>query len=386
MFRVIPSVKTFRPTDDLAEKRVVLIDGRTGIRHTRNSAMRRTQRRRAAIQLPTEALESRLLLSATLDAGTLTIEGTEDNDRIRVVNVDDNLVVVVNGERTEFSSADVTSIEISAGEGKDRISLARVEQSALVDGGDGNDRIIGGNGDDTLNGGAGRDRIHGRGGSDLIDGGDGADMIVGNAGDDVLTGGNGRDMLNGGSGDDNIDGGIGSDRLRGGAGDDMLSGGDGRDRIDGQDGDDVLDGGAGNDRLNGQAGADVVNGGDGDDTLVGTSNEDALDGGAGENVIRDPMDGMGQRPTAEEIQEFIATRVSELFNRLDGNEDGEITADEVSENLWTRLAEADEDASGTVTSDELLAHAQSRLESGEGRGLRGPQMRRGRGRGPGFGR
>ncbi len=345
----------------------------------RNIRQRNHRQRRAAMQIPTEGLESRLLLSATLDAGTLTVDGTDEADRIRIFNQDDNLVVVVNGERSEFAAADVERIEVNAGDGNDRVALLGVDQDATIEGGAGNDRIIGGNGNDVINGGDGRDRIQGRGGDDSLDGGDGADRLIGQAGDDVLTGGNGHDFLNGGSGDDDLGGGIGRDRLRGGRGLDMLSGGGGRDDLDGGDGSDILDGGDGGDRLNGQSDADIVNGGEGNDTLVGNSEEDSLDGGDGENVIRDPQNGMGDRPTDEEIQQFIATRVADLFDRLDGNADGEITADEVSENLWTRLSAADADESGSVTSDELLDHAQTRLESGEGRGPLRPPMPRGRG-------
>jgi hypothetical protein len=94
--------------------------------------MRNTRQRRAAMQIPTEALESRLLLSATLDAGTLTVDGTDEGDRIRIFNQDDNLVVVVNGERSELASADVEQIQVNAGDGNDRVVLAGVDQDATV--------------------------------------------------------------------------------------------------------------------------------------------------------------------------------------------------------------------------------------------------------------
>ncbi len=90
--------------------------------------MRNTRQRRAAMQIPTEALESRLLLSATLDAGTLTVDGTDEGDRIRIFNQDDNLVVVVNGERSELASADVEQIQVNAGDGNDRVVLAGVDR------------------------------------------------------------------------------------------------------------------------------------------------------------------------------------------------------------------------------------------------------------------
>lgn len=357
---------------------------------------RKARRRRSRLSYG-EDLESRTLLSATVADGVLSITGTEEADRISVRADGDDLLVSINGDESTFVSADVTSIDVTAGAGNDRVVLRGVEQSATIDGGAGNDRLSGGKGNDVILGGDGNDRLLGRRGDDQLDGGAGRDALNGGGGADILIGADGNDRLTGGRGDDNIDGGAGDDRINGQQGNDALKGGDGNDRIRGGRGDDVVEGEAGNDRLNGQSGADVVNGGDGDDTLTGDSSEDVLDGGAGENVIQDRPDAEGRPPggpSEEQILERINAQIDRLFARVDANADGVLTIDEVSENHWTRLSEADADENGEVSRDELLAHIQARLEAratdggqaeggpqGPGGGLRRPPFGGGR-RGP----
>ena len=46
---------------------------------------------------------------------------------------------------------------------------------------------------------------------------------------------------------------------------------------------------------------------------------------------------------------------SERFATLDVNEDGQLTADEVSDRLWGKLGLADANEDGGVTLEELLA-------------------------------
>ena len=73
---------------------------------------------------------------------------------------------------------------------------------------------------------------------------------------------------------------------------------------------------------------------------------------------------------ADSIQE----RVEGLFERLDGDSDGVLSAAEVSEGVWSRLSQADADESGDVSQDELAAHVEARLAE------RMNTMHRGRGR------
>ncbi|MGK7754326.1 MULTISPECIES: Hint domain-containing protein [unclassified Roseovarius] len=210
----------------------------------------------------------------------------------------------------------------------------------IVDGGDGNDRILTGDDNDVITGGAGNDTIDAGFDADNITGDAGADEIEGNAGRDTIDGGTGNDLIYGdisasnplypyyplynlpndgtdqnpddhadsilgGDGDDTIfgqddddtiSGGQGHDVLDGGLDDDVISGGDGDDSIDGGDGADSVDGGAGNDSLTVDQG-DTVAGGDGDDTFTlrdldttGTGNAAiSITGGEGEEANGDTL-------------------------------------------------------------------------------------------------
>ncbi len=53
-------------------------------------------------------------------------------------------------------------------------------------------------------------------------------------------------------------------------------------------------------------------------------------------------------------------RGKRLFKKLDQNEDGSLSQDEVPEKLWTRLSKADADESGSVSADELKAAHKAR--------------------------
>ena len=70
----------------------------------------------------------------------------------------------------------------------------------------------------------------------------------------------------------------------------------------------------------------------------------------------------GEPPTTAE-------RVEAVFDRFDANEDGALTADEVSERMWGHVATADADESSSVSVEELTVHldnlAAERAERGE---------------------
>ena len=76
----------------------------------------------------------------------------------------------------------------------------------------------------------------------------------------------------------------------------------------------------------------------------------------------------------------IGDRVEAIFDRYDATEDGVLNAeDELSERVTERLANADADEDGSVTTEELTAHYETKVvsrllgigEGGRGRGLRG---------------
>jgi len=142
----------------------------------------------------------------------------------------------------------------------------------FVTGGGENDVVIGSDGRDDLDGGAGRDELCGRNGDDHL-AGDGAATPSVNPADD-------SDVMRGGLGDDRIEAGPGNDVafgddvnlyrngarvLDGSLGSD--SAGAGKDYLDGGDGHDVLSGGAGSDQVLGGAGDDVTSG-EGTDTAA----------------------------------------------------------------------------------------------------------------------
>ena len=134
----------------------------------------------------------------------------------------------------------------------------------LMNGGEGNDRIIFGSARDRLIGNAaGNDTIsYATGvtftglttpsvitdflGSNFITGGNGTDVITTGAGEDILFG-DSSNATNTLAGDDTLDAGAGNDTLLGGFGNDYLIGGDGNDSLGGGPGADTLIGGSGND-------------------------------------------------------------------------------------------------------------------------------------------
>ncbi|MVO86080.1 calcium-binding protein [Streptomyces sp. p1417] len=135
---------------------------------------------------------------------------------------------------------------VYGGKGNDVI---KASQSAILHGGDGDDRLDGGGGpmgfgpfgdagNDTLTrcsqdcfGGPGNDSLTGTGEENTLHGEDGNDVLHGKGGADVLFGGKGNDKLYGEAGNDTLWGNSGDDVLWGGTGRDKLSGGPGRNEL-----------------------------------------------------------------------------------------------------------------------------------------------------------
>ncbi len=280
-----------------------------------------------AVQAHVQMLEERVLLTAaTLVDGVLTIEGTEENDRIdlsysviqEIYEYDQVELTVQNsldGFSAVFMAYQVDRIEISTFDGNDTVKhgVNQLRIDTLIHAGAGDDlvdasfnssehTILGESGNDVLAGGQLLNHIHGGDGDDLLAGGDGVDMLIGGSGNDKLYGGRQSDTLLGNAGDDFLHSGgegnvlnggegrdtmIGSGMLDGGADDDvilnslgLLMGGGGDDYIDGAG---ELVGGPGNDVLVGTVGTSVFHGGDGDDHLRGWG---TLEGGAGDDVLQ----------------------------------------------------------------------------------------------------
>ena len=290
--------------------------------------------------IPLEALESRRLLSITLEDGLLRIDGSAAADDISLTRTGfDDLVARVNDEVRVVDMDDLDTIFIAAGDNADFIVARASGVTAAgivlqINGGTGNDRIECGNNNDTVFGGAGNDTIAASSGADRLFGGEGDDDIFAGSGNDRLVGEGGNDSLVGSSNDDTLDGGAGADtligsdgrdtadyasrsgnlfiyqqtnvatglgrggeadendvlsldveRVLGGSGDDSFVGGDANNTYFGGDGDDTLSGNVGADALHGQGGNDLIVGGSGSDFMDGGSGNDSMYGQAGNDTL-----------------------------------------------------------------------------------------------------
>jgi Ca2+-binding RTX toxin-like protein len=143
----------------------------------------------------------------------------------------------------------------------------------FLDGQDGDDALVSTNptgGMDTLRGGAGNDSLTQLAGQAVMEGGDGDDRL-----DASASSNNSWQMLDGGRGNDTLLGGAGDDSLVGGEGADVMDGGSGNDSFWAGAGDTVTDGG-GVDSLMLADGEPVSVTADGADVLLGYGNQGTL--------------------------------------------------------------------------------------------------------------
>ncbi|NZA25855.1 hemolysin [Luteimonas sp. SJ-92] len=190
----------------------------------------------------------------------------EGDDNVQISQRDDGtLDIDVNGEVYEVRLTEQQELTLRTGGGNDVIEAAsNVTVNMVVEGGEGDDRIVTGNGDDRIDGGAGDDTIESLGGRNDIFGGAGNDTIQGGSGINVVYGGDGDDVIRGGGGDNYLEGGAGNDEIHAGAGDDIISGGLG---------DDVIHSGAGNNAIYAGQGSDTVQGARSDDTVYAQASD-----------------------------------------------------------------------------------------------------------------
>ncbi len=139
--------------------------------------------------------------SAKLINGELFVNGTSRPDKILIQQRSGMLSVTVNGRRLgTYSTPQVTTIIVNAGDGNDLVTLVDTTASSELYGGRGSDVLIGGRGADRIFGEEGNDLIFGGRGNDYLDGGSGRNLLFGNKGDDILKGIRGLDRLFGGRG------------------------------------------------------------------------------------------------------------------------------------------------------------------------------------------
>ncbi|MCA9051857.1 MAG: hypothetical protein KDA89_24130, partial [Planctomycetaceae bacterium] len=225
---------------------------------------------------------------ATLLNGNLIIIGTSRNDRIEVLRDrrDSSVVKVKLNGRSLGSFAPTGLIRVEALAGNDRVTIdSRIEINAIIDGGEGNDRLEAGGGNDILMGGPGNDTLLAKAGNNQLFGGDGQDELTAGRGNDELFGESGDDVMRGDRGADLLDGGPGRDLIFAGRDGDTVFGGDGDDIIHGGRGNDFVDAGPGNDSIFDDHGDDILLGGDGDDLIIDLRGNNILLGGAGNDVI-----------------------------------------------------------------------------------------------------
>src|SRR5688500_6566639 len=152
---------------------------RRGLHSARRSGIRwpgdhggDTTKRKAAMVMQFEQLESRRLMSVSLSGGVLTLTGNNAAQTMRVDVSGTNLVASdgLGTVRTAAVSA-VNSIVVNALGGNDRVLVSSaVTRPTALDGGAGNDTVQGGNGRDNITGGPGDDTLRGQAGNDTIQG------------------------------------------------------------------------------------------------------------------------------------------------------------------------------------------------------------------------
>jgi hypothetical protein len=275
-----------------------------------------------------EVLENRKFFSATLNGGTLTVTGTNNDDQISLSlltqNNQNKLRVNDNGVNRDFVLNAVKKVVASLLNGDDTFAGGdNVNIPMQISGGAGNDVLKGGGRNDTMNGDAGNDTLDGRGGDDDMRGGAGSDTVdysdrtnslvlslddVANDGgsgahDNIhsdienVRGGQNDDVITGSAANNVIQGMGGTDQITGQGGDDAIYGGlSSSGDVPANHGTDVIDGGDGNDAIFaapfgnatifGGAGNDQEFGGIGNDYLNAWTGSDDLNGGGGNDIIR----------------------------------------------------------------------------------------------------
>lgn len=239
-----------------------------------------------------EPLERRVLLTADVTGGLLTITGTADNDTIEIAPgllAGEVIVLRAPGVDNGTVLTGVDAISIDAGDGNDRITVRAGILSTLATSIDAT--IIGGAGNDRITGGDGNDLIFG---DDMVLGGNGDDNIVDLLGSNTIVAGDGRNRITTGDGNDIITGGLDDDRVTDSGGTNVIATGGGDDRVTTGEGDDTLTTGDGDDRITDRGGVNSIDAGeddnristgDGDDTLTTGSGEDRITDRGGINII-----------------------------------------------------------------------------------------------------
>ena len=243
-------------------------------------------------------------LNQGLDGSSLIVQGSPQNDDIRISRGDGAWVVssaipIFAGDGCETppsngnamvcpDSGAVPLIVVTGGNGNDTIVVdpsVPAGAKVRINGNAGDDTLVGGNGDDVLEAGEnyngpdnGHDRLEGNGGSDVLYADPGGDNLLGGPGNDLLVNSvptcQGH-VYDGGTGEDTVSYARSKDNLRvalGGTGgppgcgnadkvlsdNESLEGSDGPDVLVGDNGDNSIMGHIGSDTLIGKGGSDFI--------------------------------------------------------------------------------------------------------------------------------
>ncbi|MBC7782786.1 MAG: hypothetical protein H7144_03020 [Burkholderiales bacterium] len=239
-----------------------------------------------------DQLERRFMLSTvSIGQGKLRIEGTANNDAIRVARFSKTQGQVTEGATVlfTFQLREIIGISFNGRAGNDSIELGRINIKSFLVGGSGDDSLSASRGDarDTIFGGDGSDYLFGGGANDSLDGGLLDDTMLGDSGDDtiiVLSSLGNDDFISGGAGTDIVDGSAYPTKVTWEVGNGNPNGLNVNDTIAG-DVENII-GTAFNDTIKVLSGRSVrVDGGAGNDTITTGSGNDTVIGGAGRDSI-----------------------------------------------------------------------------------------------------
>lgn len=215
------------------------------------------------------------------------LTATQGNDEINISRSEKGGITVdINGRRTDFTSEEAKKLVIDGGEGNDRIIVQEdVRVPLFITGGQGNDFIQGGSGNDTIIDNYGQNEIYGGQGNDTIIAG-GLDLtpdapplktIEGHSiNGNIISGGLGRDYIEGSNNNDYIVDEGGGGVIYGLGGDDLITVTSGQNYVDG---------GQGNDAIKAEGGRNMLFGGRGDDTIEVKGGSNVIVDGSGSNNI-----------------------------------------------------------------------------------------------------
>lgn len=265
-------------------------------------------------ELAYKMVESRDRANADLSEISV-LKASDANNEIHISKgKNGGIIVNVDGKEKKFSAEAARNLIIDGSDGNDKIIADKDVEADL--------QIVGGLGNDTITTAKGNDTVYDNYGANNISTKDGSDTIIANQLDyipgehsqttvdnrgffrkllDKITGKSSYEeqtvdgnIIDGGDDGNYIEGGLGNDYIRSGSGDDVIYGLNGNDIIKSGNGDDYVDGGKGNDNIDvdfgnnivfGGNGDDVIKAGDGDNVLVGGRGSDSIKAGEGENKI-----------------------------------------------------------------------------------------------------